>query len=89
MSTPNSIPWRERPFLQLKLASEIAGVSPASLYKAAGDERLVFVKLGGRTLVETRSFIAFTETAARWAPSDRGAAGRESRKMKALQNWRR
>lgn len=71
--------WQDRPHLQLQVASEIAGVSEASLYRAASDGQLTLVRLAGRTLVETKSFIAFIGTAVPWTPSDRGAAARAKR----------
>jgi hypothetical protein len=47
-------PWRDRPLLQLKTASEIAGVSPASLYRFSDEGKLKLRELGGRTLVDPR-----------------------------------
>lgn len=72
--------WRERPLLPLKLASEVAGVSVASLYNFVDQGRLRFRQLGGRTLVETKSLIALVDSAEEWAPSDRGKEARAKRK---------
>ena len=52
LSIAGYTPWRDRPLLQLKTASEIAGVSPASLYRFSDEGRLKLRELGGRTLVD-------------------------------------
>ena len=78
-------PWRERPFLTMQAASEIAALSPASLYRFAAEGRLVLKKLGGRTLVATSSLEQLIATAAAWTPSDRGAAARVARETRAAQ----
>lgn len=72
-------PWRDRPLQTMQVASEIAGVSVAALYRAAGEGRLKLRRLEGRTLVETSSLIKFIEAAASWKPSNRGAKARASR----------
>lgn len=59
-------PWRERDALPLRTAGEIAGTSPASLYKANAEGRLKLICRMGRTLVDTKSFIAFLEQAEEW-----------------------
>jgi hypothetical protein len=73
------IPWRDRPHLQLKVASEIAGVSPASLYRFSDEGRLKLRELGGRTLVDTKSLIALIESAKDWTPKNRGGEARKKR----------
>jgi hypothetical protein len=73
-------PWRDRPLLQLKTASEIAGVSPASLYRFSDEGKLKLRELGGRTLVDTKSLIALIETAKDWTPKKRGEEARAKRK---------
>jgi hypothetical protein len=77
--TPDRMPWQERPYQQMRIASEIAQISEAALYKAEKEGLLTFVRLAGRTLVETRSFITFLDRAEPWTPSDRGAAARARR----------
>ena len=74
-----SMPWQERPYQQLGAASEIAQISEAALYKAEKEGELTFVRLAGRTLVDTASLITFLERAQPWTPSDRGAAARAKR----------
>lgn len=73
------LPWQQTVHLPLKRAGEIAGLSPASLYAYQKDGRIEFKRLGGRTLVTTKSLIALLETAEEWTPLDRGAAGRAKR----------
>lgn len=73
------LPWQHTTFLPLKRAGEIAGLSPASLYAYQKDGRVEFKRLGGRTLVTTKSIIALLETAEEWTPLDRGSAGRAKR----------
>jgi hypothetical protein len=72
-------PWRDRPLQTMQIASEIAGLSVAALYRAAGEDRLKLRRLEGRTLVETSSLIELIEAAASWTPSNRGAAARAKR----------
>jgi hypothetical protein len=72
-------PWRDRPLLQLKTASEIAGVSPASLYRFSDEGKLKLRELGGRTLVDTKSLIALIDSAADWTPKNRGGEARQKR----------
>ena len=72
-------PWRDRPLFQLKTASEIAGVSPASLYRFSDEGKLKLRELGGRTLVDTKSLIALIDSAADWTPKNRGGEARQKR----------
>lgn len=76
---PAYTPWRDRPFLQMKAASEIVGVSVASLYKFSDAGRLKLREFGGRTLVDTKSLVELVETAADWTPKNRGAEARAKR----------
>jgi hypothetical protein len=74
------IPWRQRDRLPLKLAATASGLSVASLYKAAHENRLVFVRSEGRVLVETASLLSLMSSAQPWQPqSHRGAAARAKR----------
>jgi len=73
-------PWRDRPLHPLKTAAEIIGVSVASLYRFSDQGRLTLRRLGGRTLVETKSLIALAESAEKWTPYDRGKEARAKRK---------
>jgi len=82
-----SIDWRSAAYLTLPRASEIAGISPASLYKLNEAGRLEFKRLAGRTLVTTESLIALIDSAEPWAPSDRGASGRAARAERARASW--
>lgn len=75
--------WRERPLLQLKIAAELAGVSPASLYRFSDEGKLKLKELGGRTLVDTKSLIALIESARDWTPKQRGGEACAARKAAA------
>lgn len=75
-----STPWRERAFLQLKTAAEIAGVSITTLYRFSDAGQLTLRDFGGRTLVDTRSFVALIDTAKDWTPRNRGSEARAKRK---------
>lgn len=88
VQTSGSIPWRERPLLPLKTASEVAGVSPSSLYRFSDEGRLKLRELAGRTLVDTQSLIALIDSAADWSPRNRGAEARARRKEIASANFR-
>jgi hypothetical protein len=80
-------PWRERPLQSLQTASEIAGISVASLYRFASEGRLTFKRLAGRTLVETKSLIALVNSAEDWTPSSRTEKARETRVERARAAW--
>ena len=86
--TRGETPWRDRPFQPLQTASEIAGVSVASLYRLAGEGKLKLRRLAGRTLVETESLIELIGSAEPWTPSDRGKAARQRRSEIARAAWR-
>lgn len=75
----SSTPWRERPLLPMQLASEVAGVSVASLYRLAAKGRVELKSLAGRTLVETASLIAMIERVEPWSPSQRAAKATAAR----------
>jgi hypothetical protein len=71
--------WQDRAMLSLQLAAEIAGISVASLYRAAGEGRLHLRRLEGRTVVETASLVELLNAAEVWTPSDRGKQARAKR----------
>lgn len=75
-----STPWRDRAFLQLRAASEIAGVSVTTLYRFSDAGQLKLREFGGRTLVDTQSFIDLLGTAKDWTPRNRGQEARAKRK---------
>lgn len=93
MTKPNAKPseviegWRNVPLHALGPASKISAQSPATLYKAASEGRLEFVRLGGRTLVKTESLIRYLETAEPWTPSERGKEARAKRRERAQAAW--
>lgn len=73
-------PWRDRPLHPMKTAAEIVGVSIASLYRFSDEGRLVLRRLGGRTLVDTKSLIELADSAEPWTANDRGKEARAKRK---------
>lgn len=80
MEKTEHTPWRERPALTLQLAAQIVGLSTASLYLAEARGDLAFLRLGGRTLVQTASLIKYVDGAEAYKPHPtRGAAGRAKR----------
>jgi hypothetical protein len=81
------LPWRERPLVQIQLASQVSGLSPTSIYRMASQGRLVLKRLAGRVLVETSGLVKFIESAEPWTPSDRGTAARAKRSEIARANW--
>lgn len=81
------IPWQQRPHHTIQTASQIAGLSRASLYACAKQGRLTLRRLAGRTLVTTESLIAFINSAEEWKPSDRGSGGRAARAERARAAW--
>jgi hypothetical protein len=80
-----STPWRERPFLPIKTAAEIAGLSSATLYRFETEGRLSFKRLAGRTFVDTASFATLLQSAEPWTPSKAGTAARAARATRAAQ----
>lgn len=83
------IPWRDRPLLPLKVASEIVGVSAGSLYRFADEGRLKLRTLAGRTLVDTKSLIALVDTAPDWTPRPFGKEARAKRAELARSAFRK
>jgi hypothetical protein len=84
----NEIPWRERPLQSMQVASDIACVSKASLYRFAKEGRLTLKRLAGRTLVETTGLIELLENADEWTPSTRPEKARATRAERARAAWR-
>ena len=82
-----AIHWRERPLHSMQAASNIAGVSKASLYRFANDGRLKLKRLAGRTLVETKSLIALVDAADDWTPATRTNKACAARAARARAAW--
>ena len=80
-SIVGSTPWRERAFLSMKIAAEVAGVSITTLYRFSDAGQLKLRDFGGRTLVDTQSLIALINSAKAWTPRDRGSEARAKRKQ--------
>lgn len=81
--TMTTTDWRDRPFLPLKIAASIAGLSASSLYRAQNEGQLEFRRLAGRTLVVTDSLKSFLGKAEPWSPSSQGQAARTKRRERA------
>ena len=79
--------WRDTPLIRMRDASEILGLSVASLYRLAHEGKLVLKKLEGRTLVETRSLIEVADSASDWTPSTRTAAAISKRATRSKDSW--
>jgi hypothetical protein len=62
------------------MAGEIAGISPASIYRLADEGQLSLRRLAGRTLVQTKSLVALLDKAETWTANDRGKEARAKRK---------
>jgi excisionase family DNA binding protein len=84
-----ALPWRDTVNLTISRAAEIAGVSTASLYQMRAKGELTFVRLGGRTLVDTESLKRLLAAAASkpWEASGKGEAARASRVERARAAW--
>lgn len=76
-------PWQERSLLPLKTAGEIAGISPASIYRLADEGQISLRRLAGRTLVQTATLVALLDKAEPWTANDRGKEARAARKAAA------
>jgi hypothetical protein len=75
-----TLPWQQRERLPVKLAAAVSSLSVGSLYKAAHEGRLTFIRSEGRVLVVTQSLRELMGQAEPWKPqSDRGAAARARR----------
>jgi hypothetical protein len=81
-------PWQERSLLPLRMAGEIAGISPASIYRLADEGRISLRRLAGRTLVQTKSLVALLDKAEPWTASSRGGEARAKRKIIAREAMR-
>lgn len=58
----SSIPWRDRPVLRFEdVAVLLGGVSRSNLYRMQAAGKLLFVKIGGRTVVKTSSVIEYLD----------------------------
>lgn len=84
---PSSLPWRERAFNNINVASEALGVSRTSIYRLASQGKLTLRRVAGRVVVETAGLLAIVQTAEPWTPSDHGAGGRAKRAELARARW--
>lgn len=61
--------WAERAFVTVKEASRICGLSAASIYRAAKDNKIALQKLGGRVVVTPAELNRFIGNATPWTPA--------------------
>ena len=78
--------WRDRAFLNVQDAAAIVGVSPASLYRFAGEGRLELRRFAGRTVVVAASLAVLVDGAEPWSPSGRAARATRARSGQAKPN---
>lgn len=83
----SALPWRQRAFVNLKLGGEVLGVSSTSIYRLAGQGKLILKRVAGRVVLDTTSVVALVDAAEDWSPSDRGSAGRKRRNELAQARW--
>ena len=82
------VPWKEREFLTMQVASEIVGVSPATLYVYAKKGTLNLEKFLGRTVVRPYELMALLDKQTRpWSPSDRNRHAVAARERRASELW--
>jgi hypothetical protein len=62
----------------VQAASQLLGLSTASIYRLAGDGQLKLKRLGGRTLVETDGIVRTLESAEDWTPSARARKAKQA-----------
>ena len=82
-----AVHWRDRPFVMVKIASELTGCSPASVYRFEKEGALVFRRLGGRVLVEVKTLAALVDTAEPWKPTGRTDKATAERLRRARAAW--
>jgi hypothetical protein len=87
LSDDSNIPWHQRRYVIMDVGPQTNGLSRASHYRAAAEGKLKLVRLGGRTLIDVPSLIAFNNSAEQWTPSKRGAAARAARSDRAKARW--
>jgi hypothetical protein len=84
----DEVPWKQRPLTPMKVGTQVSGNSATQLYRHAAQGRIELRKLGGRTLIVTKTLIALIESAEPWTPSDRGKAARARRSELSRERWR-
>lgn len=80
-------PWRERELLPLRVAAEIIGISPASLYRLQAEGRVTFKRIAGRVLLPVADIAAIVDGAENWKASAQGLAARQARVEAARAAW--
>lgn len=77
------IPWHERPYLPVNTVAQLAGFSPAQVYKLGKLGTLDLRKIAGKTVVVTATVIRLLDSAETWTPSARNAAAISALRDKA------
>ncbi|HHY50165.1 MAG TPA: helix-turn-helix domain-containing protein [Alphaproteobacteria bacterium] len=81
---PADVPWRDREFLTMQTAGEIAGVSPASLYVLANRGEIALERFAGRTVVRPAELQRLLSRIAEpWKPSGRNRQAVQARAVVA------
>lgn len=78
--TTSNIIWSDKPLLPLRTAADLLGISRSGLYRLQASGKLTFCKLGGRTVVKTKSLISYLDTI-----EEMPAVGEQSRSAKGAQ----
>lgn len=82
------IRWRDREFLTMQMAGEIAGVSPATLYGFAKKGELKLERFAGRTVTRPAELLNLLEKmAADWQPNERSARAVKARTARTQMAW--
>ncbi|WLR98741.1 helix-turn-helix domain-containing protein [Shinella sumterensis] len=63
-----AIHWSQRPLLPLDVAAGLLGISRSGMYRLVHKGDLVFTKVGGRTVVRTKSLQDYLESREDWSP---------------------
>lgn len=66
VNTASTVPWFQKPVLPLRVASEVLGVSRSSLYRLQAGGKLTFSRVGGKTVIRTKSVLAYLEEIEDW-----------------------
>jgi AcrR family transcriptional regulator len=73
--------WHEFPYQSIAKSAQILGCSPAQIYAHLKSKKLRASALGGKTLIETKSLLAFLERAKPWQPNRRRVAAANERRV--------
>ena len=83
----SNVPWTQRAYLNLNVASDVSGLSTGSFYNAAKAGRITLLKLGGRTVVTPAELQKFLASAEAWTPSAKTQKAVEARTARTRAAW--